>query len=121
MDRDSTMNHPVVRWQILSPDPEASSTFLAKLFGWRTTRDNPLGYREIQAGEGGIHGGVWPAPAGVKAFVQLFVRVDNVDEMIERAVAMGAQVIVPKAVLPGGDVMAVLLDPQGLPIAISTA
>ncbi len=115
------MSNPVVRWQVLSPDPEASSTFFTKLFGWRTTRDNPLGYREVQAGEGGIHGGVWPAPAGAKPFVQLFVRVDDIDDTVARAVALGAQVIVPKAVLPGGDAMAVLLDPQGLPIAIATA
>ena len=115
------MSNPVVRWQVLSPEPEASCTFFTQLFGWRTSRANPLGYREIEAGEGGIHGGVWPAPAGVKPFVQLFVRVDSVDKTIARAVTLGATVIVPKAVLPGGDEMAVLLDPQGLPMAICSA
>jgi predicted enzyme related to lactoylglutathione lyase len=54
----------------------------------------------------------------VKPFVQLFVRVDNVDDAIARATELGAKLIVPKAVLPAGDEMAVLLDPQGLPIAI---
>lgn len=112
------MNNPVVRWQVISPDPDASAKFFTQLFGWETTRDNALGYREVQAGDGGIHGGVWPAPEGVKPFVQLFVRVDNVDDAIAKAVELGARVIVPKAVLPGGDEMAVLLDPQGLPIAI---
>jgi predicted enzyme related to lactoylglutathione lyase len=112
------MKNPVVRWQVITPDPDASSKFLTQLFGWETTRDNALGYREVQAGDGGIDGGVWPAPAGVKPFVQLFVRVDNVDDAIAKATELGAKLIVPKAVLPAGDEMAVLLDPQGLPIAI---
>ena len=112
------MNNPVVRWQLISPDPDASAKFFTQLFGWQVTRDNALGYREVQAGDGGIHGGVWPAPEGVNPFVQLFVRVDDVDEAIARATELGAKVIVPKAVLPAGDEMAVLLDPQGLPIAI---
>jgi predicted enzyme related to lactoylglutathione lyase len=64
---------------------------------------------------------LWPAPEGVRPFVQLFVRVANIDETIARATALGAKVIVPKAVLPAGDEMAVLLDPQGLPLAICTA
>ena len=112
------MKNPVVRWQVISPDPDASSRFLSQLFGWKTTRDNALGYREVKAGEGGINGGIWPAPEGVKPFVQLFVQVDDVDEAVAKATALGATLIVPKSVLPAGDEMAVVLDPQGLPIAI---
>jgi predicted enzyme related to lactoylglutathione lyase len=115
------MSSPVVRWQVLSPDPEASESFLTQLFGWRTDRNNPLGYREVTAGDGGIHGGIWPAPQGAQPFVQLFVKVDDIDASIEKAQALGARVIVPKSVLPGGDAMAVLLDPLGMPIAICTA
>lgn len=115
------MNHPVIRWQVITPDPDASSKFFTQLFGWETHRNNPLGYREVQAGEGGIHGGVWPAPPGVRPFVQLHVQVDDIDACIEKATSLGATVIVPKAVLPEGQAMAVLLDPQGMPIAITTA
>jgi predicted enzyme related to lactoylglutathione lyase len=121
MESHRFMTNPVVRWQVLSADPDASTAFFSQLFGWRVSRDNPLGYREVRAGEGGIHGGVWPAPPGVPPFVQLFVRVGSIDETIHKATALGAKLIVPKSVLPGGDEMAVLLDPQGLPIAICTA
>ena len=120
MEGESAMNNPVVRWQVLSPDPEASARFFTQLFGWQVNRDNPLGYREVRAGEGGIDGGVWPAPEGARPFVQLYVRVADIDEMISKATSLGATVIVPKAVLPEGDAMAVLVDPQGLPIAICT-
>jgi predicted enzyme related to lactoylglutathione lyase len=115
------MNQPVIRWQIITPDPDASSKFFTQLFGWETSRNNPMGYREVRAGKGGIHGGVWPAPPGTKPFVQLYVQVENVAACIEKATALGAKVIVPKTVLPEGQEMAVLLDPQGMPVAISTA
>ena len=114
------MSHPVIRWQLIAPDPEASASFFKKLFGWQTNRDNALGYREVTAGEGGIHGGIWPAPEGVKPFVQLYVQVDDVEACLARATSFGATVIVPKTTLPDGNVMAVLLDPQGLPVAICT-
>ena len=115
------MNNPVVRWQVITPDPELSSNFFADLFGWETNRDNALGYRDVRAGDGGIHGGIWPAPEGVKAFVQLFVKVDDIDDCIQKATRLGAKVIVPKTALPDGNQMAVFLDPQGMPVAICTA
>lgn len=114
------MSAPVVRWQVIASDPESSSTFFKELFGWQVTRDNALGYREVRAGDGGIHGGIWPAPGGVKAFVQLFVRVDDIDDCLLKATALGAKVIVPKTALPDGDEMAVIQEPQGITIAICT-
>jgi uncharacterized protein len=115
------MADAVVGWQVISPEPEQTSQFLVSLFGWQVNRDNLLAYRQIQAGDGGIHGGVWPAPPGAPPFVQLFVQVQDVDECITRALRLGARVIVPKAVLPEGNAMAVLHDPLGMPLAICTA
>ena len=115
------VNNPVVRWQVIAPDPEATARFFRQLFGWEINRDNALGYREVRAGEGGIHGGIWPAPDGVPPFVQLFVKVDDIDASIEKASSLGAKVIVPKTVLPDGDEMAVILEPQGFSIALCTA
>ena len=115
------MSNPVIRWQVIAPDPDAAAKFFSRVFGWETKSNNALGYREVLAGEGGIHGGIWPAPAGVPAFVQLFVQVDDVSECIAKATSLGAEVIVPKTSLPEGRDMAVLRDPQGMPIAICTA
>lgn len=121
MDGHGPMSNPVIRWQVLSPDPDASARFFSQLFGWQTDRDNALGYREVRAGDAGIHGGIWPAPEGVKPFVQLFVQVADVDSCLAQATSLGATVIVPKSILPEGQAMAVLLDPQGLPIAVCTS
>ncbi|MGE0812707.1 MAG: VOC family protein [Vicinamibacterales bacterium] len=113
------MGAPVVRWQIVSPRPDEVVRFYGAVFGWVERRDNALGYRALQTG-GGIQGGVWPAPADAATFVQLFVEVDDVDAAIEAALAHGGAVVVPRSVLPDGDVMAILRDPLGTSVGLVT-
>lgn len=109
------MPNPVVKWQIVAGDAAAVAAFYKKLFDWNVDTDNALGYRELRSGEArGIDGGVWPSPAPGHATVQLFVEVDDVAAHLERAVALGAKLLVPRTALPDGDVMALLVDPAGL-------
>ena len=115
------MSAPVVRWQVISSQPDAAASFYQKLFGWTLSQDNGMGYREIKTGDAkGIDGGIWPAPPGQGRFTQLFVEVADVDACLAKATDLGAKVIMPKAVLPDGDAMAVLLDPTGLTIGVCT-
>ena len=46
------------------------------------------------------------------AFVQLFIAVDDVAASVEKAVGLGAKVLIPPTTLPEGDQMAVLHDPS---------
>lgn len=108
------MSAPVLQWQLVTTDPDRHATFYTDLFGWRTTTKNALGYRQIIAGERGIHGGVWPAPPDAHSFVQLFIGVPDVEQSVARAVELGARVVVPVTALPDGEVMAVLADPCGV-------
>lgn len=113
------MSNPVVRWQIISPKPQETSEFFERLFGWQSQTDKLLHYRAIDTqSEKGIQGGVWPAPPGVSPFVQLFIEVDDCAANAKSAAAIGATVLVPPQVLPDGDCMAILKDPQGLPFGI---
>ncbi len=114
------MSRPVVRWQIVSPDPNATVRFYRRLFQWETDRANALGYREVPAAEGGMAGGVWPGPEQSQPFVQLFVSVPDLGQHVSRATELGAKVLVPPSVLPDGDTMAVLLDPLRMPFGICT-
>lgn len=113
------MPNPVVSWQLLTSEPDLAARFYQKLFAWKLSTANALGYRELHSGDAaGIDGGVWPAPPGVKSFVPLFVEVPDLDACLAEATSLGAQVIIPKSVLPEGDCMAVLLDPVGVSFAI---
>jgi predicted enzyme related to lactoylglutathione lyase len=105
--------HPVVHWQALVKDPEKAARFYAACFGWTVDDANALGYRAIPADGRGIGGGIWPLPDGTP-MVQLFVEVASVDDALVTAQTNGANVVIPKQVLPDGDEMAVIVDPEGV-------
>ena len=115
------MPNPIVRWQIVSPEPARAADFYRKLFGWELTAANSLGYRELRTGVKSItsvDGGVWPSPPDQPGFVQLFIEVEDIEKSIAKATELGAKTLVPKSILPDGDTMAVLLDPTGISFAI---
>ena len=115
------MNHPVLQWQLIAPNPEAAAAFYRRAFGWTIDAANALGYRQITAEAGGIGGGIWPAPPGATAFVQIFVGCDDVAATLARATEAGAQVVLPVTPLPDGDVMAIVRDPAGVSIGLVKA
>lgn len=42
------MGSPVAQWQLVSTDPEGTAKFYGKLFGWKLTSANALGYRVVE-------------------------------------------------------------------------
>lgn len=113
------MGAAVTQFQILAKDPEKTARFYSQLFDWSIDANNALGYRQIRTGsKDGIQGGIWPAPPQAPNFAQIFVSVQDVKAVIKNAESMGAKVIIPATMLPEGDEMAVLLDPEGMSFAI---
>ncbi len=113
------MANPVTQFQILSKSPDETAKFYSTLFGWTVDANNPLGYRRIDTGSNeGIQGGIWPAPPQALNFVQFFVAVDDVKASVKRAEELGAKLLIPPTVLPEGDEMAVLHDPQGMSFSV---
>ncbi len=116
------MGQPVTHFQIVTANPDGAAEFYSSLFGWTVDADNALGYRMFDTGsEEGITGGVWPAPPGAPAFVQLFIRVEDLDTEVKRAESLGATTIIPPQELPDGDAMAVMRDPDGATFALTRA
>jgi predicted enzyme related to lactoylglutathione lyase len=113
------MGNPVAQFQILSRNPETHSRFYEKLFGWAIRADNALGYRMATTGaKKGIDGGFWPAPPEGKSMVTLYLEVEDVVAHVARARELGATVVIPPQKLPDGDEMAVVLDPEGIPVGL---
>ena len=110
--------HPVRQFQLLARDPDATAAFYGQLFGWRVHQGNALGYRQISTGAGGIEGGIWPTPPEGKPLVQLFIESPDLEATVARARGLGGQVVVPPQQLPGGDALAILVDPEGRPFAV---
>lgn len=114
------MAHPVFHFQMLTNDPEAAQTFYSHLFGWTVSAPDGIGFRRIDTNtEEGIRGGMWPLDhEGAQPFVQLFVGTDDVGASVAEAVRLGARVEVPPTKLPGGDEVAIIHDPQGIPVGL---
>jgi uncharacterized protein len=113
------MANPVMQFQIISKDPEETAKFYGEMFEWKVNSDNAMGYRRINTGsQEGIQGGIWPAPPQATNFVQLFTAVEDVRAAVQKAEGMGAKLLIPPTVLPEGDEMAVMLDPQGMSFAL---
>ena len=113
------MSNPVMQFQMISKAPEETARFYSSLFGWKVDSDNPMGYRQIHTGSAeGIQGGIWPAPPQATNFVQLFMSVEDVPASVEKALGLGAKVLIPPTRLPEGDEMAVLHDPHGMSFAV---
>ena len=108
-----------MQFQMISKAPEETARFYSSLFGWKVDADNPMGYRQIHTGSAeGIQGGIWPAPPQATNFVQLFMSVEDVSASVEKALGLGAKVLIPPTRLPEGDEMAVLHDPHGMSFAV---
>jgi uncharacterized protein len=114
------MANPVMHWQILTKQPQKLEEFYSALFGWKISAENPLGYRIVDTNcKEGIGGGLWPiAENEGHSMVQLFVRVSDVEAHARKAEKLGGHIVIPRQVLPGGDEMAVAVDPDGIPFAI---
>ncbi len=113
------MGSPVAQFQIVSKSPDETARFYGELFGWQVNAQNALGYRQIDTGSAqGIQGGIWPAPPQAGSFVQLIIAVEDVGAAVAQATELGAQLLIPPTILPDGDQMAVLQDPQGMPFVV---
>ena len=113
------MGQPVMQWQILAKNPDRLAEFYTKLFAWSCDTGNALGYRTIDTGsDRGIKGGIWPAPPEGHSLVSLYVEVGDVAESIQKAGSLGGSVVIPPQKLPDGDEMAVILDPEGIPVGL---
>lgn len=114
------MDNPVTHWQILTKRPQELEKFYESLFGWKFSADNPLGYRIVdRASSDGIGGGIWPiSQTEGNSKVQLFIRVNDVEGSVKAAETLGAKIIIPLQMLPQGDLMAVMTDPDGIPFTM---
>lgn len=102
---------PVVHWAIEAIDPERQRAFYAELFHW-TIREGSI--MSIGAGVGGPE----PGPAGQiqsgpSARVTLFIQVADLQSTIDLAVRLGGKARFAPVLLPTGQSLAGIEDPEG--------
>ncbi len=101
----------VVHFEINARDPKALHSFYGSLFGWKINADNPMNYGIVQAGPGGINGGIGPAE-GIP-FVTFYVRVPDLEAALSKVGQLGGRTVVPPTHIPDMVTYAVFTDPEG--------
>jgi uncharacterized protein len=113
------MQTSVMFFEVLGQDPARLQGFFSELFGWRFEPTPGMKYATTVPTGTGIAGGVGEAMTGT-GWSTFYVEVESVAETIARAEALGGPVLVPPFTLPDGMIVAVLADPEGHPIGISS-
>ena len=104
--------------ELATTDPDAALAFYGELFGWEKTGDHdmgPMGVYRMYGRNGKTLGGIFKKPAempGPSAWLY-YARVADVNASIEAARRQGGQVLNGPMEVPGGDLIATFMDPQG--------
>jgi predicted enzyme related to lactoylglutathione lyase len=113
-----------VSWhELITTDIAGALGFYGELFGWTADTAMDMGpagiYQMYKAGEKQL-GGIYLAPKQMPAPPSFlyYVRVADLEAAMEKAKAGGGQVVMGPHEVPGGDRIAVCLDPMGAAFAL---
>jgi len=109
-------------FELAVEDPERAMEFYKQVFGWTMQKwDGPMEYYNIQTGEGhGIDGGLYRAGDGVPRVINS-IAVDDVDAAVEKVVAAGGTVQMPKTAIPGMGYFAAFKDTEGILFSVMSS
>jgi predicted enzyme related to lactoylglutathione lyase len=107
------MMNTVCFFELPVDDFDSTQKFYSELFDWGFERiPGPFRYYKIKMGAESIKGGMTARQDSQHTPVN-YVKVESVQESLDRAQKLGAQVVVPRRPVPGTGWFAVLLDPNG--------
>lgn len=107
---------PVVHWEIVARDPGRQADFYRQLCNWQIAEGEIM---TIPAGLGGPE----PGPGGHirrgdTSRVTLYVQVRDLRSSVALAADLGGTVVMEPFDLPAGPTLAVIEDPEGLPLVL---
>lgn len=109
----------VIHFEITGKDQKALQSYWSELLGWKLNTDNPGGYGMTDPSQTGIVVGVGAAPGSSPGFVTGYVRVDDIDAVLARAVELGGSVIMPKFSPDGSAQLGLVADAEGHVVGLS--
>lgn len=113
-----TGNGRVSWFEVVGRDGDALRAFYGELFGWKLVPHEGSDYHVTPDGWDGVPGGVGTVPQG-QGWATFYVKVDDVEAAVARAVGRGGRVLMPRTDLPHGTTIAVVADPEGHPVGLS--
>lgn len=110
--------------ELATSDPEAAFSFYQALFGWEKTDAvdmGEMGIYQMYKRKGGDFplGGILAKPKEMPVSAWLYyTMVKDVNDSVEKVKKLGGQVLNGPMEVPGGDLIAQCLDPQGAAFAL---
>lgn len=106
------MPNPVVHFEVLGKDAQATERFYAGVFDWPTEKVMDE-YAMVKAqGDPGIPGGVGASPSGAP-HATFYIEVEDLQAALEKIEAAGGSTVQPPMDVPGGPSIALFGDPDG--------
>jgi uncharacterized protein len=103
----------IIHFEIVGKDGPALQSYYSNLFGWQINTNNPGGYGMTNPEATGLVIGVAGTPDGSSGHVTGYITVDDIDQTLARAVALGGSVVMPKFSPNGTATLALVADPEG--------
>ena len=113
------MPNPVAYFEMGGRNSAKLREFYADLFGWTINKFTPADamgeYYHIEGTEGGVAGGIMQTSGEMPPnYVMVYVSVDDLDTYLDKAQALGGEILVKPFNIPGGmGQIAVFQDPDG--------
>lgn len=112
------MPNPLCHFELMTDDPEKCKAFYGAVFDWEFDDASMPGYTLVNAGAE-PSGGVFPKPPEVPGVcLNVYFRVQDIDETLNKVTEHGGQVLVPKTAIPNVGHFAMFADPEAIPIGI---
>jgi predicted enzyme related to lactoylglutathione lyase len=105
------MDQPIAFFEITGPNTETLAAFYNQVFGWHSTPGPFPHYQSVAANGGaGIAGGFRQETFAERV---IYIKVPNLHQTLDAAVAAGAKVVIPATRVPGVVYFALFEDPAG--------
>ena len=111
-------------FELASNDLEKTAAFYRGVFGWKIEKwEGPIEYWLVTTGdasEPGINGGLMQTDDTFKGTINT-IEVDDIDTAINKVLAHGGELVLPKDVIPGVGYQAYFKDNFGIIVGLHQA
>jgi len=107
----------IVHVEFAVKEPAKVKKFYGDLFGWKFQDVPEMDYVLFEA-PSGPGGGIGPVMEGQQPGITNYLKVENIDDTIERIERAGGKILVPKQEVPGQGWMSWFEDPAGTRMAL---
>ena len=106
------MADPVIHFEVTGKDGPALVSFYEKLFGWKTSAVEGMGYALVEKEGDGIGGGIGTSQDGTTS-VTFYVSVDDPQAALDKAESLGGKIVLPVMTIPGMVTLGQFADIEG--------